>query len=112
MHYPFLCCREGKRGVSRSLVPSTGGAGRAVLWFLAQAVRAGSFCGSQHRGSVAWRKSAALLQAREEEEEDRGEKRRREEKRREILIGADQDQDLSRVFKQEVLSLVFSRWRC
>jgi hypothetical protein len=44
---------------------------------------------------VAWRRSAALLQAREEEEEeDRGEKRRREEKRREILIGADQDQDL------------------
>jgi hypothetical protein len=34
-----------------------------------------------------------LLQAREEEEEDRGEKRR-EEKRREILIGANQDQDL------------------
>jgi hypothetical protein len=34
------------------------------------------------------------------------------------LIGADQDQDLffllrlSRVFKQEVLSLVFCRWRC
>jgi len=37
---------------------------------------------------VAWRRSAALLQAREEEEEHRGEKRR------EILIGADQDQDL------------------
>jgi hypothetical protein len=53
---------------------------------------------------VAWRRSAALLQAREEEEEDKGEKRR------EILIGV--DQDLSRVFKQEVLSLVFSRWRC
>jgi hypothetical protein len=35
-----------------------------------------------------------LLQAKEEEEEDRGEKKRREEKRREILIGADQDQDL------------------
>ncbi len=44
--------------------------------------------------SMAWRRSAALLQAKEEEEEDRGEKRRREEKRREILIGADQDQDL------------------
>jgi hypothetical protein len=45
---------------------------------------------------VAWRRSAALLQAREEEEEeeDRGAKRRRGEKRREILIGADQDQDL------------------
>jgi hypothetical protein len=28
------------------------------------------------------------------------------------LIGVDQDQDLSRVFKQEVLSLVFSRWHC
>ncbi len=35
-----------------------------------------------------------LLQAREEEEEDRGKERREEEKRREILIGADQDQDL------------------
>ncbi len=44
--------------------------------------------------SVAWRRNAALLQAREEEEEDRGKKRRREEKRREILIGADQDQNL------------------
>jgi TctA family transporter len=43
---------------------------------------------------MAWRRSAALLQAREEEEEDRGEERRSEEKRREILIGADQDQDL------------------
>jgi hypothetical protein len=63
--------------------------------------------------SVAWRRSAALLQAKEEEEEDR------REKRREILIGADQDQNLfffllrlSRVFKQEVMSLVFSRWCC
>jgi hypothetical protein len=37
---------------------------------------------------MAWRRSAALVQVREEEEEDRGEKRR------EILIGADQDQDL------------------
>jgi hypothetical protein len=43
---------------------------------------------------VAWRRSAALLQVGEEEEEDKGEKIRREEKRREILIGADQDQDL------------------
>jgi hypothetical protein len=41
---------------------------------------------------VAWRRSAALSQAKEEEEEDRGEKRKR--KKREILIGADQDQNL------------------
>jgi len=47
---------------------------------------------------VAWRRSAALLHAREEEEEDRGEKRR------EILIGADQDQDLFFSF----VTLVFS----
>jgi len=43
--------------------------------------------------SVAWKKSVVLLQAKEEKEEDKGEKRRREEKRKEILIGADQDQD-------------------
>jgi hypothetical protein len=57
-------------------------------------MRAQPFSGSQHGGNVAWRRSATLLQAKEEEEEDRGEKRRREEKRREILIGADQNQDL------------------
>jgi hypothetical protein len=43
-----------------------GGASTVVLCFPA-------------RGSVAWKRSAALLQAREEEE-DRGEKRRREER--------------------------------
>jgi hypothetical protein len=37
---------------------------------------------------VAWKRNATLLQVKEEEEEDR------QEKRREILIGADQDQDL------------------
>jgi len=68
-----------------SLVPCTGGTGTAVLWFPARAVRARPFSGSQHGRSVAWRRSAALLQAREEEEEeeDRGAKRRRGEKRRE-----------------------------
>jgi hypothetical protein len=50
----------------------------AVLWFPARAVQAWPFSGSQHGRSVAWRRSAALLQAREEEEEDRGEKRREE----------------------------------
>jgi hypothetical protein len=55
-----------------------------------------------------------LLQAREEEEEDRGEKRRREEKIREILIGADQDQNLfcfycdSLVFSNKKFCLWFS----
>jgi hypothetical protein len=62
--------------------------GRPALWSPARVERARPFSGSQHGGSVAWRRSTALLQAREEEEEeDRGEKRR------EILIGADQDQD-------------------
>jgi len=55
--------------------PCTGGTGTAVLWFPARAVQARSFSGSQHGGSVAWRRSAALLQVRKEEE-DRGEKRR------------------------------------
>jgi hypothetical protein len=51
-------------------------------------MRARPFSGSQHRWSVAWKRSAALLQAKEEEEEeDRGEKRRREEKRRAWLAG-------------------------
>jgi hypothetical protein len=74
--------------------------------------RAQSFSGSQHGGSVAWRRSTALLQAREEEEEDKGKKTK------EILIGADQDQNLFFllrlfcIFKQEVLSLVFSCWHC
>jgi len=63
--------------------------GTTVLWFPARAVRARSFSSSQHGWNVAWRRSAALLQAKEEEEEDRGEKKRREEKRREILFGAD-----------------------
>jgi len=76
---------------------STGGAGMAVLWFLARAERgleeercivAGERRGgggqrreekkTREEKSVAWRKSTALLQAREEEEEDRGEKRREE----------------------------------
>jgi hypothetical protein len=91
--------------------------GMIVFWFPARAVQARSFSGSQHGRTVAWRMSVALLQPKEEEE-DRGEKRRREEKRIEILIGADKIMifffllRLSRVFKQEVLSLVFFRWRC
>ncbi len=60
-----------------SLVPCTGGMSTAVLWFPVRAMRARSFSGFQHGRSVAWRRSAALLQAREEEE-DIGEKRREE----------------------------------
>jgi len=69
---------HGWNGHGRSLVPSTGGAGTAILKFPTRAVRARPVSDSQHGGSVAWRRSAALLQAREEEEEDRGEKRRKE----------------------------------
>ncbi len=113
--------------------------GRPALWSPARVERARPFSGSQHGGSVAWRRSAALLQAREEEEEDRGEKRRREERgleeeryaaASERKGGGGQRREerswlelikirisffllrLSRVFKQEVLSLVFFRWRC
>ncbi len=90
-----------------SLVPCTGGTGTVVLWFPARVdhgleeeryTAAGERRGGggqrreekkrREEKSVAWRRSVALLQVREEEEEDRGEKRR------EILIGADQDQDL------------------
>jgi len=70
--------RVHHRRPAGSLVPCTGGTGTAVLWFLARAVRARPFSGSQHGRSVAWRRSAALLQARKEEEEDRGKKRREE----------------------------------
>ncbi len=88
------------RKLADSLVPCTGSAGMTVLWFLARPVRAQPFSGCQQgerglekeryaaRGSVAWKRNATLLQVKEEEEEDR------QEKRREILIGADQDQDL------------------
>jgi len=114
---PFSGSQHEQCEHGRSLVPNTGGASTAILWFPARAVRARPFSGSQHRWSVAWRRSAALLQAKEEEEEDKGEKRRawpgggalrccrrekrrrteerkEEEKRREILIGTDQDQNL------------------
>jgi len=64
-----------------SLVPCMGGTGTAVLWFPTWVVRARPFFGSQHGRSVAWRRSATLLQAREEEEEDRGTGQTREEKR-------------------------------
>ncbi len=75
--------RVRHRRPAGSLVPCTGGTGTTVLWFPARAVRARPFSSSQHGRSVAWRRSAVLLQAKEEEEEDRGEKIRREEKRRE-----------------------------
>ncbi len=142
--------RVHHRRPAGSLVPCTGGTGTAVLWLPARAVRARPFSGSQHGGSVAWRRSAALLQVREEEEEDRGEKRKREEKRsawpgggalhccrrkkRRKRTEEKRKEEkrreerswlelikirisffllrLSRVFKQEVLSLVFSHWRC
>ncbi len=52
--------------------------GRPAFWSPARVERARPFSGSQHGRSVAWRRSAVLLQAREEEEEDRREKRREE----------------------------------
>jgi hypothetical protein len=48
---------------------------RPALWSPARVERARPLSGSQHGRSVAWRRSAALLQAREEEK-DRGEKPR------------------------------------
>jgi hypothetical protein len=82
-----------------SLVPCTGETGTAVLWFPARAVRARPFSSSQHgryehshslvpntRG--AWPGGGVLRCCRREK------RRRTEEKRSEILIGADQDQNL------------------
>jgi len=76
----FSGSQHGRCGHGRSLVPSTGGAwpggevlrcsrrevlslvfSQCVLWFPARAVRARPFSGSQHGGSVAWRRSVALL---------------------------------------------------
>ncbi len=120
---PFSGSQHGWCGHGRSLVPSTGGAwpgGGALRCCMRKKRRRRRT--EQRREekkkreekSVAWKRSAALLQAREEEEEDRGEKRRREEKIREILIGADQDQNLfcfycdSLVFSNKKFCLWFS----
>lgn len=83
-----------------SLVPYTGEMGTTVLWFPARAVQARLFSGSQHgrcghsRYLVpntwgAWPGGGALHCCRWKKR-----RRRTEEKRREILIGADQDQNL------------------
>jgi len=74
---------HGWNGHGRSLVPSTGGAGTAVLWF---PTRAEHGLEEEHCAAAGERRGGGG-QRREE-------KKRREEKRREILIGADQDQDL------------------
>ncbi len=103
-HGHSLVPNMGERGLEEERCASMGGASTTVLWF-------------PTRGE-AWPGGGALRCYRREKRRRRTEERREEEKRRKILIGADQDQDLffllrlSRVFKQEVLSLVFSRWRC
>ncbi len=128
---PFSGSQHWRCGHGHSLVPSTGGAwpGGGVLRCCMRKKRRRRRTEQRREEkkkreekSVAWKRSVALLQAREEEEEDRGEKRRREEKRREDKRDLDwswsRSESLlfllrfSRVFKQEVLSLVFSRWCC
>ncbi len=99
---------HGWNGHNRSLVPSTGGG----AWLGGGALRCCRWEKRRRRTeerreekSVAWRRSTALLQVKEEEEEDGGEKRR------EILIGADQDQDLCcdfLVFSNKKFCLWFS----
>ncbi len=75
---PFSGCQHGRCGHGHILVASTGGVGTAVLWFPARA----------DHGLEEERCAAAG------ERRGGGGQRKGEEKRREILIGADQDQDL------------------
>jgi hypothetical protein len=98
---------QGWNGHGCSLVPNTGGAGTVVLWFPARAERGLE----EERCAAAGEKRGGGGQRREEKkrrkerglEEERcatagerrgGGQRREEKKRREILIGADQDQNL------------------
>ncbi len=99
---------HGWNGHDRSLVPSTGGADTAVLWFLARAERGleeecCAATGERRRRTEkkreeekrrVWPGGGALRCCRREKRRRRTKERREEKKRREILIGADQDHNL------------------
>jgi len=99
--------------------------GRPALWSPARVERAWPFSGSQHgrcghgRSLVpstggTWPGGGALRCCRRKKRRRRTKERREEEERREILIGADQDQDLfffycdSLVFSNKKFCLWFS----